>query len=170
MSAVETCAAELLAVLESEERLYLELRQLLQRERELIVNLDAAGLEEAVRRKEALAAEGRLLEEGRLEVAVRLARALGLPEERPTLGVLCDALGDRATPLRAAHSRLVALVGASRELLDANAGFAGESLGQVRATLRLLGRLLPGEGTYAPGLEPRPDVPLPAGALVRRSA
>jgi hypothetical protein len=163
-------ADELLAVLESEERLYLELRELLQRERKLIVDLDAGGLEEVVRRKEALASEGRLLEEGRVEAARRLAERVGADAERPTLGALCDALGEDAAPLRRAHSRLVALVGATRELLDANAGFAGDALGQVRATLQLLGRLVPGDGTYAPGLEPGPEVPLAAGTLLRRSA
>jgi len=170
MSNVAEASRELLTVLESEERLYRELCEVLQQERELIINLDAAGLEDAVLRKEALSAEGRLLEEGRIEVATRLAAALGLPSERPTLSGLCDALGEGGDELRRAHSRMVALVGAVRELLDANAGFAGESLGQVRATLQLLGRLLPGDVTYGPGAAvPGPIVP-GSGALVRRSA
>ncbi len=103
-------------------------------------------------------------------MATRLAVALGLPAERPTLSALCDALGEPAVELRLAHSRLVALIGAVRELLDANAGFAGDSLGQVRATLKLLGRLLPGDTTYSPtAAAPTPIVPA-SGALVRRSA
>jgi hypothetical protein len=170
MSPLGAVADELLRILESEERLYCDLREVLQRERELIVNLDAAGLEDAVLRKEALSAEGRLLEEGRIEVATRLATALGLPAERPTLSGLCDALGAEGGELRRAHSRLVALIGAVRELLDANAGFAGESLGQVRATLQLLGRLLPGDAQYGPGAQaPGPTAPT-SGTLVRRSA
>ncbi|HVP29078.1 MAG TPA: flagellar protein FlgN [Myxococcota bacterium] len=142
--------ARLLASLEAEEELYVELRELLQRERERIVALDAAGLEELVRRKEALAEEGRLLEEGRLELSAALARELGLGEPRPTLSHLCARLGEEADGLRAVHGRLVALVGAARELLEANAAFAGEAREQVRATLRLLGRLLPAGATYEP--------------------
>lgn len=169
MSLIPREADDLLAVLESEERLYQELRQVLQQERELIVNLDAEGLEQAVMRKEALSAEGRLLEEGRIEVAARLAGALGISADPPTLSALCDALGPGAGELRSAHSRMVALMGAVQELLDANAGFAGDALGQVRGTLQLLGRLLPGDSTYGPAAElPRPATA--SGALVRRSA
>ncbi|NNL66224.1 MAG: flagellar protein FlgN [Myxococcales bacterium] len=170
MSARPESARELLEVLESEERLYRELREVLQEERVMIVKLDAAGLEDAVMRKEALSAEGRLLEEGRIAVAQRLADALGLEGDRPTLGRLCDALGDEAGDLREAHGRLLALIGAVRELLDANAGFAGDSLGQVRATLQLLGRVLPGDATYGPAAT-APALPSAgSGAFVRRSA
>ncbi len=169
MSLATPSPNELLDVLESEERLYQELRGVLQEERERIVNLDAGGLEEVVQRKEALAAEGKLLEEGRIEAARRLATGLGLSGERPTLSALCDALGDGAKELREAHSRMVALVGAVRELLDANAGFAGESLGQVRGTLTLLGRLLPVNASYGPVVTAAPAGPS-SGSLVRRSA
>lgn len=169
MSAPEA-ARELLEVLESEERLYRELREVLQEERVMIVKLDAAGLEDAVMRKEALSAEGRLLEEGRVAVALRLAAELGVEAERPTLTLLCDALGDDASELREAHGRLLALIGAVRELLDANAGFAGDSLGQVRATLQLLGRVLPGDSTYGPSATAPAPPSAGAGSLVRRSA
>ncbi len=167
MSVRGDLAGRLLTVLEAEEKLYLELRSLLQEERAWLVALDAARIEEAVQRKESLAAEGRLLEEARIELARALARELGVDDERPTLSRLCARLGDDAEPLQRAHSRLVALVGASRELLDANAGFAGEALAQVRSTLQLLGRLLPAQPTYAPDLAAAE----PTGArLVRRSA
>lgn len=158
----------LLKVLEAEELLYVELRDLLQHERTCMVNLDASGLEEAVRRKEALAAEGRLLEESRSQVARTLAEELGVTEDPPTLSRLCDRLGARAGRLRETHTRLVALLGAVRELVDANASFAGDSLAQVRATLRLFGRMLPPEPTYRP--EALGRVSHGSGRLVRRSA
>ncbi len=159
----------LLTVLGAEERLYLELRDLLQRERELIASLDAAGLEAGVRQKESLAEEGRLLEESRIEVAAALARELGVASDRPTLGQLCAALGPiRDAELRAAHSRLAALVGAVQELVAANSGFAGEAEARVRATLRLLGRLLPDQPTYQPP-GAREAAPA-AGRLLRRTA
>lgn len=160
---------ELQTVLEAEIALYVELRELLQRERELIVNLDAVGLEDTVRQKEALAEEGKLLEESRIEVAARLAGELELGPERPTLSQICDRIGVESAPLRRLHSRLVALVGAVRELLDANAGFAGDSLAQVRATLQLLGRLLPTDPTYTT-LGGADASRVAAGQLVRRSA
>ncbi len=160
---------ELQTVLEAEIALYVELRGLLQRERELIVNLDAVRLEDTVRQKEALAEEGKLLEESRIDVAVRLAADLDLGPERPTLSQICDRIGVESAPLRRLHSRLVALVGAVRELRDANAGFAGESLLQVRATLQLLGRLLPTDPTYTT-LGGTDAGRVAAGQLVRRSA
>lgn len=158
----------LITVLDAEERLYVELRDLLQREREHMVNLDARGIEEVVRRKESLSDEGRLLEESRIEVARALARELGLTEASPPLSLLCDHAGADAPALRDAHSRLVALLGAVRELLDANAAFAGECLAQVRTTMGLLGRMLPAEPTYRPGAAGAGVSR--AGRLVRSSA
>jgi hypothetical protein len=154
---VDEQTQRLLAILEAEERVHLEMRDLLQRERELMARLDAAGLGEVSREKEALADEGRLVEESRIAVAAGLARRFGLDDERPTLSRLCEALGDAAGPLRQAHTRLVVLVSVVRELLDANVALAGDNLGRIRGTLQLLGRMLP--------VEP-PDT----GRLVRRSA
>jgi hypothetical protein len=158
----------LLTILEAEERLYLEMRDLLQRERELIAVLDAAGVEEVVREKENLAEEGSLLEESRLEVSVLLAKELGIFEEPPTLSAICDVLGEAGSELGEAHSRLTALAGAVQELLAANASFAGDALDRVQGTLHLLGRLLPETPTYLPsGVTNSPNR---AGRLVRQSA
>jgi hypothetical protein len=157
-----------LAILEAEERLYLEMRDLLQRERELIAALDAVGVEEVVREKENLAEEGSLLEESRLEVSARLANELGIQNESPTLSEICDALGEAGSELAEAHSRLAALAGAVQELLAANAVFAGDALDRVQGTLHLLGRLLPEAPTYRPsGVVNSPNR---AGRLVRQSA
>jgi hypothetical protein len=152
-------------VLEAEETLYVEMRDLLQRERECMVSLDADGLEQAVEAKEALAEEARLLEEGRLDVAADLAHALGLPESRPTLSQLLEAAGVAGERLHERHSRLVALLAAVRELVDANASFARDGLEQVQGTLKLLGRLLPQEPVYRPAEPPRAGDA--AGRLVR---
>ncbi len=168
MSGVSDLSARVLTVLEAEEQLYLEMRELLQAERESLLRLDATGIEEAVRGKESLAAEGRFLEETRLELARALGLELGLPEERPKLSILCARMGSEAGPLREAHSRLVALIGAVRELLDANSAFAGDALLQVRSTLQLLGRLIPADPTYGPQ---RATSSAPSGgSLVSRSA
>ncbi len=157
----------LLTVLEAEERLYVEMRDLLQGERELIASLDAAGLEQTVRRKETLAEEGRFLEASRVEVVAELARELGHEGARLTLSQVCDALGEEEGGLREAHSRLAALVGAVQELLQANAAFAGEAQIQVQATLQLLGRLLPESAGYQPS---GASEPTPAGGRLVRQA
>ena len=151
MTSASDLAGRLGRILEAEEQIYLEMRSVLQREQSCIVRLDAVDLEDAVRSKEALAEEARLLEESRLEVTETLAAALGLGLARPSLSQLCDRLGEEATELRAAHTRLVALVGAVRELLHVNVTFAGDSLDRVRATLKLLGRLLPERPVYVAG-------------------
>ncbi len=159
----------LLAVLEAEEKLYLELRDLLQQERSLVLDLDGAGLEDLVRKKEALADEGRFLEESREAIAQELARQLGVDSEPLTLRRLSETLkAEKADGLRRAQARLAALVGSVRELLDANSAVAGEALAEVQATLKVLGRLKPSEPTYGPQFESG-EVPN-AGRLLRRLA
>ena len=152
---------QLLEVLDVEERIHLELRQILARERELMLELDANGLYELARRKEALADEGRLVAEARVLSANRLARAIGIEEDPVTLSRLCEALGDEGAPLRDAQSRLLALVAAAQELAEANRVLGGERLNHVQATLHLLGRLLP---------DVRPEDAGSAGRLVRTCA
>lgn len=153
-------------VLDAEEGFYREFRTLLQREQACLVDLDAAALEEIVRTKEALAEEGRLLEESRVQIADELAAALGLPG-RPTLSQLGDRLEGEGDALRTAHTRMVALVGAVRELVELNAVFAGNALGRVDATLQLLGRLRPEQPVYA---HDPTAAPARVGRLVRSSA
>ncbi len=155
-------------ILEAEEALYVRLRDALQEEREVVARLDAPALEALARRKEELADEARLLEESRIEVAAELAASVGLPREGTRLAAICDRLPEGSAALREAHNRLVILVGVVRELVDANALLAGDSLAEVRSTLRLLGGLVfehnlyRADGPGAPSLE--------TGRLVRRSA
>ncbi len=160
--------SHLVALLESEERVYVELRSLLQREREHMATLDAQALAGVVEAKEMTAAEARYLEESRLALAGALAAEVGLGAERPTLSELCAALGPPADALRELHARLVAVVGAVRELVEANSSFAGDSLIQIQGALRLFGRMSTVESTYGgPGREEGAAVP---GRLVRRTA
>lgn len=168
MTAIADLCARIVTVLECEEKLYLELRAVLQRERELVAALDANGLDEMTLRKDALADEGRLLESSRLAVAAELARELGIDEGPPALSRLFPQLGPEADPLRERHARLVALVGAVRELLEANAFIAQQAREQVRDTLRLLGRMLPAGQTYGAQGLPEPDPG--TGRIVRRTA
>lgn len=155
-------AKRLLSVLGEEERLYVELKTLLQEERALMVARDADQLERVVAEKDALAREGKLLEDCRRKVMAELAAAVGVAESEATLSRLATLLESDGAELRAVHGRLVALIAAVRELLEANAGFAGESLVRVQSALRLLGRLLPEQPTYE-----RSAKPAAAGAGVR---
>jgi len=153
-----TQLAEVLAV---EEHVHLELRKLLAEERERMLELDAESLYELATRKEILAEEGRLARDARTKVISDLARSLGLPEAGITLSQICVALGDAAAPLRAAQSRLLAIVSAVAELSEANQRLGGDRLADVQTTLQLLGRLAPtaGQGSSRRG-----------GNLVQRSA
>lgn len=176
MSDETQCAERLCRILEREEALYVELRSVLQRERECIVHLEAEDLELIVREKLALGDEGRMLEEARMGVSRELAESLGLASERLTLSQICDAMKGGAPALRAAHTRLVALLGAVRELLEANREFATDATRQVRGALRVLGRMLPPEAVYRPlevGAGDSRESGLHAsrpGRLVRRTA
>ena len=72
----------LLELLEAEEALYGELRTALQNEQACLVNLEAEGLDEAVRQKETLVTEAR--------VPAR-PRAFRAPEQRYGFGSRCQA-------------------------------------------------------------------------------
>jgi flagellar biosynthesis/type III secretory pathway chaperone len=159
---------ELVAILRSEENVYLELRDLLQRERTAMAAMDAQELAEIVDAKEMIAAEAQFLEDTRLQVTRVLAAEIGLAEERPTLSQLVSALGESAEPLRAVHATLVAVLGAVQELVDANSAFAGHSLAQVHETLELYGRLMPIVPTYDPAAQTGGSGE--TGRIVRRTA
>ena len=156
-------------VLEAEERLYREMRSLLQEERGHFLALRVDDIERSVRRKEALAEEGRLLEECRREVAAELAADLGLGEGDVRLPRLCEALGPRAAELATVHGRLVALVGAVRELVQASQGSAGEALHRVQAVMKLLGRLAPELPAYGYAATSSPATGRSAGHIVRQA-
>lgn len=158
----EELARKLLDVLALEERVHRDLRELLAEERGRMIALDADALYGLAARKEVLAEEGRLAERGRVALVNQCAQGLGIGELPISLGRLCDALGEAASaPLREAQSRLVAVIGAVRELAEANRVLGGERLAHVQSTLTLLGRLspsLPSDGAAQ------------AGSLVRTSA
>ncbi len=158
----------LAAVLDAEERCYVELRNVLQRERECMVDLDAAGLEEAVVRKEGLADEAQLLADTRVEVVRRLAEGLGVEADPLTLTRICERIETDAHGLRERHARLTALLGAVQELVEANASFARQGLEQVRSAMNTLGRMLPPAPIYGASGNEGPSVG--PGRLVRRVA
>ena len=70
-----------------------------------------------------------------------------MPEDA-RLSEVCDYLGVEHEALRATHNRLIIVVSVVKELLDANRGLVGQSLAEVRATVDLLGGLLPDRGLY----------------------
>ena len=72
MSETTAITQRLLSVLNEEERLYVELKALMQKERGLMIARDADGLERIIAEKEALGSEGRLLEEWDLKAHVQL--------------------------------------------------------------------------------------------------
>lgn len=138
-------------VLEAEEGVYLRLRALLRQEEADLITLEPAQIADTVERKRALAEEARLLEDSRRVLTGELARGLGYGASPARLSVLIGALGNEAGRLPELHARLVALIVATRALLEANGSFAERSLRHVQETLRLLGRTAPEPVGYGPG-------------------
>ena len=153
-------------VLEAEIDLYTRMRDLLHEEREILLCLDAERLEDSTRRKAELADEARVLESGRQAVVAQVSREHSLPLEGLRLASLCERLGPEYTGLRRAHNQLVILLGVVRELLDGNRSMAGQSLAEVRATVDVLGGMLPERASYSADGERR----IATGRLLRRSA
>ena len=140
-------------VLQAEENLYLRLREVLRREEAELIALDPAQIAATVEQKRSLAEEARLLEDSRRALAIALGRALGLGDSPQKLSVLIAALASEAARLPDLHGRLLALVGSTRGLLEANGGFSQRSLKRVQETLKMLGRAVPEKVGYGPGLE-----------------
>ncbi len=166
MKTVEHQVAGLEVVLQSEENLYLRLRDVLRREELQLVELDPAQIAETVDQKRSLAEEGRLLEDSRRALTATLARALGLGDQPVKLSALVELLDDEAGRLPELHGRLSALIQSTRGLLEANGSFSDRSLRRVQETLQMLGRAVPEKVGYGPGAE-RSLSAMGRGRLVR---
>ncbi len=165
MSVITELVTRLEVVLEAEEGTYRRFKQVLRREEEELVALNAHDLERTTAEKEALGAEARLHGESRVELTRSLAGVLGEPPSGARLSELTPLLGDEARSLAERHARLRALVDSTRELLAANEQFANRSLGRVQDTLRMLGQAIPEVEGYGPG---RPGEPAAGrGRLIR---
>lgn len=151
MTEMREGVARLAVVLEAEEDVYRRLLDVLRREEEELVTLDAANLDGITGAKRALSEEAKLHRDARLELTRRLATSLGLGPVTPRLSALIEALGEEAGPLSELHARLAALLESTSALVDANARFAERSLVRVQDTLRLLGRAVPEVEGYGPG-------------------
>lgn len=156
MSDVQDLVARLEVVIAAEEATYRRFKELLRREEEELIALDARVLRQTTAEKEAIGAEARLHGESRVELTRALASALGQASSGARLSELLPLLGGEADGLRETDVRLRALVTSTRELLAANEQFANRTLGRVQETLRMLGQAVPEAPSYGPGssLEP----------------
>ncbi len=166
MKSVEQQVTGLEVVLQTEENLYLRLRDVLRREELQLVELDPAQIADTVDQKRSLAEEGRLLEDSRRALTSALARSLGLGDQPVKLSALIELLDDEAGRLPELHGRLSALIQSTRGLLEANGSFSERSLRRVQETLQMLGRAVPEKVGYGPGSE-RGAATVGRGRLVR---
>lgn len=166
MKSVEQQVAGLEVVLQTEENLYLRLREVLRREELQLIELDPAQIAETVDQKRSLAEEGRLLEDSRRALTSGLGRSLGLGDQPVKLSALIELLDAEAGRLPELHGRLSALIQSTRGLLEANGSFSDRSLRRVQETLRMLGRAVPEKVGYGPGAE-RSAATMGRGRLVR---
>ena len=166
MKSVEQQVAGLEVVLQTEENLYLRLRDVLRREELQLVELDPAQIAETVDQKRSLAEEARLLEDSRRALTGALGRSLGLGDQPVKLSALIELLEGEAGRLPELHGRLSALIRSTRGLLEANGSFSERSLRRVQETLRMLGRAVPEKVGYGPGIS-RDAATMGRGRLVR---
>lgn len=159
----------LVDTLRAQERLFLEMRELLLREHDAIVELEASEVERLAAAKGVLAAEGELLETTRAAIAEEVASELGLDTRPATLTAICRSLGLETGALGELRSRLRALVSGLQSLTEANARLAESALGDVRSTLQLFEQALVDSPTYATPAETTSPLQRP-GLLLDRSA
>lgn len=152
MSETSRLVASLEVVLQSEEAVYLRLRDVLRQEERELIELDAARIADVVERKRSLAEEALLVEDSRKALTRSLARVLGHGDESVRLGTLIEALGAEAGELARLHAKLRALIASTRSLLEANGQFSDRTLRHVQDTLRLLGRAVSVPVGYGPGV------------------
>ena len=157
MSVIADLVERLQRVLEAEEDVYRRLKSVLRREERELIELDPIVLERTTAEKAALAAEAKLHEDARVELAAALGATLGLPGSTVRLSEIVSELGAEGGELPGLHARLTAIVGTTRSLLIANERFANRSLSHVKDTLRLLGQAVPDVSTYGPGMARTPS-------------
>lgn len=161
-------ARRLVEVLRQEEVIYVEVRELLTRERSSLASLDADGLDRAATEKALRAQELEILEAARERLCRELGNALGIDEAlRLTLRELATALGPEGAPLLEAQRTLRALVVSVKESSEANATLAEQGLLGVRSTLASLGCAQPATGYGQRGVTEQPQS---SGRILRESA
>ena len=156
----------LLDVLEQEIHLYRDLLEVLQAEKQHMIDLALDRLRETQQRKEALLQRARDLEEARIRLTRRIAHHLGRGEGMPLREIIAQAPLPWRAPLERCRSNLISLIHSIGEINQVNAVLVERSLSYTRDSLRFLAQLTRQLPAYlASG---RLQEAVPAGQLVCR--
>lgn len=153
----------LLEILDKEVELYGELLNLLQMERQYMVDLSLDRLHECSNQKETIILDLKVLEESRLDIADSLRN--GHPSESPTLSMLIDMAPSRYKKgLESCRSNLISLVNSIREINQINGILAERAINYTKNSLSFLNRLAHELPVYLPS--GRMEQHVKAGKLV----
>ena len=114
---------------------YRELLYLLQRERECLVNLDAAGIQNISKEKDTLILRLKLLEEARMKFLKESSAEMN-SDETITLQKLYDMTGDET--LKSLRLQLISMLQSIQELNEFNSILIERSLGFVKNSIEFL--------------------------------
>ena len=133
---------KLIGLLESQTGLYSSLLTVLQAEKAAALNSDLEPLNRAVKEKENVLLEIRILEEQRLNMLNQVAGFIGKPTRQLTLKRLAQQLPDPyAEQVRTCRSNLISLTQSIQELNNSNRKLFRRSLELVKGSINLLGSL-----------------------------
>jgi flagellar biosynthesis/type III secretory pathway chaperone len=139
---MELLLEKLIELLESQKHLYAGLLKVLQEEKAAAVNSHLEALNRAVKEKENVLLEIRILEEQRIKMLNQVAAALGLPVGGLTLKRLAQkAPHPYAGRVTACRSSLLSLTQSIQEINNSNRRIFKRSLQLVRGSINLLGNL-----------------------------
>jgi len=133
---------ELKVVVEQELGLLESLLEQMQIEREALLEFKPDQLVELNKRKELLILQLNYLEENRLRVSARIAKALDIPEpDKATLAIMAEHIDDPISEdLRRLHSKFIALVESIQELNTINRDLIEFSIRSVKGSVAFLKR------------------------------
>lgn len=141
----------LLAALRRLSECHAALLEVKQQERDAVLAVDLAALEQANRRQDRLHIDVRIAERERARLASQLARHWQLDEATLTLRAICERLpAAEAAPLRQAGETLADQAARLREHNDANAVLIAQSLRFVQDALTALTGTATGGDCYTP--------------------
>jgi len=114
----------------------------MQIEREALLEFKPDQLVELNKRKELLILQFNYLEENRLRVSARIAKALDIPEpDKATLAIMAEHIDDPISEdLRRLHSKFIALVESIQELNTINRDLIEFSIRSVKGSVAFLKR------------------------------
>lgn len=149
MNTIKPLLDDLQTILLDEIDLYRELLSILQKEKEVMIDVSADKIMKCIKEKETLGLKLRMLEDYRITVVKRLSEKLNIPEEDIKLSRLSEIVDEPySSQFKRYSSDIRALTMSIEEVNRYNKEFIERSLVSIRSSLSILNLLNSSNPTY----------------------